>query len=72
MQDPKQEIDARSSTNFEQKKTWYSPVAETYYNARPAYPQEQISRAIALAQLDSDASILEVGCGPGNCNCGFC
>lgn len=71
MQDPKQEIDARSSTDFEQKKTWYSPVADIYYNARPAYSQEQISQTIALAQLDSDASILEVGCGSGNATVAF-
>lgn len=57
--------------DVEQKRTWYSPVAEIYYNARPAYPQEHISRAIALAQLSPDASILEVGCGPGNATVAF-
>lgn len=71
MQNPKQEIDARSSTDPEQKKTWYSPVAEIYYAARAPYPQEQISYAISLARLGSDDSILEVGCGPGNATVAF-
>lgn len=57
--------------DVEQKRTWYTPVAEIYYNARPAYPQEHISRAIAMAQLSPDTSILEVGCGPGNATVAF-
>lgn len=30
------------------------------------YSQELINRAVTLAQLSSDAKILEVGCGSGN------
>lgn len=66
MQDPRQEINARASTDLEQRKNWYSPVADIYYNARPNYPKSLIDQSIVLAQLSSDASILEVGCGPGN------
>jgi SAM-dependent methyltransferase len=52
--------------DFDRERTWYSPVAEIYYDARPAYPASQIDRAVALAQMSSGASILEIGCGPGN------
>ena len=51
--------------NFEQIKNWYSEVADAYNKARPRYPEELICRAVELAQLPSDAIILEVGCGPG-------
>ncbi|MEH2286013.1 class I SAM-dependent methyltransferase [Nostoc sp.] len=71
MQDSKQEINARASIDLEQRKNWYSPVADIYYNARPKYPKELIERSVVLAQLDSDASILEVGCGPGNATVAF-
>ncbi|MEH2237996.1 class I SAM-dependent methyltransferase [Nostoc sp.] len=71
MQDSRQEINARASMNLEQRRNWYSPVADVYYNARPHYPKELIDRSVALAQLDSDASILEVGCGPGNATVAF-
>jgi SAM-dependent methyltransferase len=66
MLDPRQEINARSSIDLEQRRNWYSPVADVYYNARPPYPEPLINRSITLAQLSADASILEVGCGPGN------
>jgi SAM-dependent methyltransferase len=49
----------------EQRKTWYSSVADAYNRVRPRYPQELINRAVELAQLASDAQILELGCGPG-------
>ncbi|MFN6559531.1 MAG: class I SAM-dependent methyltransferase [Nostoc sp. ChiSLP01] len=71
MQDSRQEINARAFMDLEQRRTWYSPVADVYYNARPHYPKELIDQSIALAQLDSDASILEVGCGPGNATVAF-
>ncbi|WP_334740374.1 class I SAM-dependent methyltransferase [Nostoc sp.] len=71
MQDFRQEINARASMDLEQRRTWYSPVADIYYNARAQYPKELIDRSVALAQLDSDASILEVGCGPGNATVAF-
>lgn len=71
MQDPKQLINSRSSLDFEQRKTWYSPIADIYYHARPDYSQELINRAVVLAELSSDARILEVGCGPGNATVAF-
>jgi SAM-dependent methyltransferase len=49
----------------EQRKNWYSEVADAYNKVRPRYPQELICRTVELAQLPSDAIVLEVGCGPG-------
>lgn len=71
MQDPRQEINARASMDLEQRKNWYSPVADIYYNARPKYPKVLIDQSIVLAQLSSDSSILEIGCGPGNATVAF-
>jgi SAM-dependent methyltransferase len=71
MQDPRQEINARASMPLEQRRNWYSPVANVYYNARPNYPKELVDQSIVLAQLSSNASILEVGCGPGNATLAF-
>lgn len=51
---------------FEQRKSWYSPVAEAYNRVRPRYPQALCDRVIELTQLPPNASILELGCGPGN------
>ena len=59
------------SQDLEQKKTWYSPTADAYNKVRPRYPQEIINRVVELAQLSSNASILEVGCGPGNATVAF-
>jgi SAM-dependent methyltransferase len=55
----------------EQRKTWYSKVADAYDRARPRYPQELISCAFEVAQLEKDAIILEVGCGPGTATVSF-
>ncbi|MEG4865792.1 MULTISPECIES: class I SAM-dependent methyltransferase [unclassified Microcoleus] len=71
MQDPRQEINARASMPLEQRRNWYSPVADIYYNARPNYPKELVDQSVGLAQLSSEASILEVGCGPGNATVAF-
>ena len=71
MQDSNQEINARASTDLEQRRNWYSPIADVYYNARPSYPKKLIDWSIGLTQLSSDASILEVGCGPGNATVAF-
>ncbi|HAA28289.1 MAG TPA: SAM-dependent methyltransferase [Cyanobacteria bacterium UBA8553] len=49
----------------EQRKNWYGNVADAYNKTRPRYPNELINRAVELAQLHKDATILEVGCGPG-------
>ncbi len=54
-----------SAYTSEQRKNWYSEVASAYNRVRPRYPSELICRAIELAQLQKDAIILEVGCGPG-------
>jgi len=54
------------SWTSEQRKNWYSAVASAYNRTRPRYPKAMISRAVSLAQLPESASILEIGCGPGN------
>lgn len=51
--------------SLEQRKNWYSAVADAYNQVRPRYPKQLIDRAVEVAQLPSDAIILEVGCGPG-------
>ncbi|HEY9858516.1 MAG TPA: class I SAM-dependent methyltransferase [Candidatus Obscuribacterales bacterium] len=48
-----------------QRKSWYSGVAQAYYQARPRYPEALMRRAVELAKLPVDARILELGCGPG-------
>ena len=55
----------------ELKRTWYSPVADIYYEARPNYPQELIDSAIAHTNLDSESKILELGSGAGNATIPF-
>ena len=56
---------------FEQRKSWYSSVAEAYNQVRPRYPQALITRIIELTQLPPSATILELGCGPGNATVTF-
>ncbi len=56
---------------LDQRKNWYSPVADAYNRVRPRYPEVLISRVIELTQLPTDASILELGCGPGNATVTF-
>lgn len=55
----------------EQRKNWYSEVADAYNKVRPRYPKELICRAIELTQLQKNAIILEVGCGPGTATTAF-
>lgn len=55
----------------QQRKDWYSEVADEYEQARPSYPQELINRAVEIAQLPQDAVILELGCGPGKATTAF-
>ncbi len=50
--------------DLEQRKRWYSPSAEAYYQVRPRYPQALIDHVIEIAQLSSRSTLLEVGCGP--------
>lgn len=61
----------RYAKSFEQKSTWYSPVSQVYYDVRPSYPTQQVKQAATLAQLSSESSILEIGCGPGNATVAF-
>lgn len=56
---------------LEQRKNWYSPVAEAYNRVRPRYPQALCDRIIELTQLPPSATILELGCGPGNATVAF-
>jgi SAM-dependent methyltransferase len=50
--------------DLEQRKRWYSPAAEAYYQVRPRYPQALIDRVVDITQLSGDSILLEVGCGP--------
>ncbi len=50
---------------LQDRKVWYSSVAETYNRVRPRYSPVLIQRAIDLAKLQPNAKILEIGCGPG-------
>jgi SAM-dependent methyltransferase len=59
------------SLPLEQRKNWYSEVAEAYHQARPTYRQELICRAVEVAKLSGDANILELGCGPGTATTAF-
>jgi SAM-dependent methyltransferase len=71
MKDLEEQIKTSYSKELETRKTWYSTVAEAYNKARPRYAKEIIARAVELAELPGDATILEVGCGPGNATVGF-
>ncbi|NEU71564.1 class I SAM-dependent methyltransferase [Hassallia byssoidea VB512170] len=55
----------------EQRRSWYSKVADAYNRARPRYPMQLVSRVVELAELDKEAIILEVGCGPGTATTSF-
>lgn len=57
--------------SLQQRKDWYSDVADEYEQARPSYPQELINRAVEIAQLPQNAVILELGCGPGKATTAF-
>jgi SAM-dependent methyltransferase len=50
--------------DLEQRKTWYSPATAAYHQVRPRYPQALIDRVVDIAQLTTDSTVLEVGCGP--------
>ncbi|NJO61868.1 MAG: class I SAM-dependent methyltransferase [Richelia sp. RM2_1_2] len=57
--------------SLEQRKNWYSKVADAYHRTRPRYPQELINRSVELAKLNQNATILEIGCGPGTATTEF-
>ena len=53
------------------RKNWYGDVASAYNRTRPRYPREMVDRALEIAQLPSDGTILELGCGPGTATVDF-
>jgi len=55
----------KDAYTLEQRKHWYSDVANVYDQARPRYSKSLINRAVELARLPAQATILEIGCGPG-------
>ena len=61
----------RDEYTLEQRKNWYSNAADAYNKTRPRYPQQIIYRTVELAKLTRDASILELGCGPGTATTAF-
>lgn len=65
MKDWEQQLKDYSGKDLQQRKNWYSEVADAYNKVRPRYPKELISRTVELAKLPFDAIILEVGSGPG-------
>ncbi|HEY9725877.1 MAG TPA: class I SAM-dependent methyltransferase [Chroococcales cyanobacterium] len=71
MKDLRQTISSYSNQDLEQRKSWYSPAAEAYNQARPRYPEALIHRVVEVAQLSSKSKILEVGCGPGTATVAF-
>ncbi|MEA5569359.1 class I SAM-dependent methyltransferase [Anabaena sp. UHCC 0399] len=65
MQDLKQTLQNECyGKDLEQRKHWYSPAAKAYQQVRPRYPKDLVERVIDLAQLSSNSTLLEVGCGP--------
>jgi cyclopropane fatty-acyl-phospholipid synthase-like methyltransferase len=71
MKDLAQEIRSCSGRDLEERKHWYSPAAEAYNKARPHYPQALVQQVIEIAQLSSESTLLEVGCGPGTATVSF-
>lgn len=66
--EPKQQIEQFTNTypqDLETRKNWYSTIAQTYNYIRPRYPQEIINESLNIAKLPENATILEIGCGPG-------
>ncbi|MEO1428666.1 MAG: class I SAM-dependent methyltransferase [Cyanobacteria bacterium J06632_19] len=61
----------RDDYSLEQRKNWYSKVADAYKRTRPRYCQEMINRTVELAKLSENTSILEIGCGPGTATVEF-
>jgi SAM-dependent methyltransferase len=51
--------------SLEERKNWYSDIAEAYNQVRPRYPRALIEKAVELARLPNRAALLEIGCGPG-------
>lgn len=71
MKDLEQQLQQINAKDLEVKKTWYSAIADAYNRTRPPYPPTLISRVLELAQLPSEARLLEIGCGPGTATVDF-
>lgn len=71
MKDFEEQLKSIYSKDLEEKKTWYSAVADAYNQTRPPYPAELINRAVKLAGLPPGANLLEIGCGPGTATTAF-
>ncbi len=61
----------RDDYSLEQRKNWYSKVADAYNKTRPRYPQKLINRTVEIANLSKNTQILEIGCGPGTATTEF-
>ncbi|MEM1172187.1 MAG: methyltransferase domain-containing protein [Cyanobacteria bacterium P01_H01_bin.35] len=57
--------------NLEQKSKWYGQIADAYNKSRPGYPEKLVKRAVEIAQLSTDAEILEIGCATGTATTTF-
>ncbi len=53
------------TTDCQERKSWYAAVAKTYDRVRPKYTKNCLDRVAEVANLPINASILEIGCGPG-------
>lgn len=51
--------------NRDELKWTFDRRAEIYDKARPAYPEQIFDDLFVLATLQSEAAVLELGCGPG-------
>jgi len=60
-----------SDRALDERKRWYSSVAEAYNRVRPRYAEVWIDRVVAIAQLPPKARLLEIGCGPGTATVAF-
>ena len=65
MGDLKEYLQLVYSQELEEKKQWYSSVAQAYHLARPRYSKSLLQFALERANLSPTSTILEVGCGPG-------
>jgi SAM-dependent methyltransferase len=63
--------DILDTYTVDQRKAWYGTVADAYNRFRPRYPQELIDSAIEAAHLPLNATLLEIGCGPGTATTAF-
>jgi SAM-dependent methyltransferase len=71
MKDLDEQLRTCYGKDLNEKRNWYGEVADAYNRVRPRYPQELIDWAIEFTKLPENASILELGCGPGNATVSF-